>query len=150
MPLVSLLSSVVPQLSLPSLLQSLTSSGGSASKVMQARPATVKRDQRFFLTILTNRIKKCSGCGLAFRNNTENGTVPDYILGHIERDWYPNNGEWQLGKQQNKYYHLQKSCILQRCPLYCFPADFSNLYLSPILTTVPLTIKEVFSREFGL
>ena len=93
---------------------------------MQARPTTVKSQQPFFLTILTNRVKKCSVCGLAFRD-TENGTAPDYILGHMERDWYPNNGQWQLGKEQNKYYHLQKSFILQRCPLYRFPADFSNL-----------------------
>ena len=148
-PLVSLLSSIVPQLSLPSLIQSLTTSGGSTSNGMQARPTTVKSQQPFFLTILTNRVKKCSGCGLAFRD-TENGTAPDYILGHMERDWYPNNGQWQLGKEQNKYYHLQKSCILQRCPLYRFPADFSNLDLNSTITNVPPTVKEALSKEFGL
>ena len=149
-PLVSLLSSIVPQLSLPSLIQSLTPSGGSAPKTMQARPTTVKSEQPFFLTNLTNRVKKCSGCGVDFRS-TKSGTVPNYILGHLERDWYPSNGEWLLGKQQNKYYHLlRKKCILQRCPLYRFPADVSNLDLSPTITTVPPTVKETLTMEFGL
>ena len=49
-----------------------------------------------------------------------NGFAPDYILGYQERDWYPLDVKWLLGKLQNKYYHL---CIIQRCPLYAFQAD---------------------------
>ena len=42
-----------------------------------------------------------------------------YILGHLERDWYPQDGTWNLGKLQNKYYippkkklHLQLLSIV--------------------------------------
>jgi len=40
--------------------------------------------------------------------------------------------------------------LSQCCQLYLFPAHFSNLDLSPSLTTVPLAVKQVLSREFGL
>ena len=151
MPLVSLLSSIVPHISLPSLLHSITQGAVSSgiSRVMPPKPATMKSDQPFVLTMLTNRIKKCSGCGLLFRVNENSGAeVPDYILGHMERDWFPSNGQWQVGKLHNKYYHLQRSCILHRCTLYQFPQDLSTLIST--LTTVPMPLKDMFYREFGL
>ena len=147
-PLISLLSSIIPHISVPSLMQSLNSQGAvssGSSNVMPPKPATVKSDHPFILTVLTNRIKKCSGCGLLFCRSEINGAVPDYILGHMERDWFPNNGQWQLGRFQNKYYHLQKSCILQRCAVYQFPKDLGMLKL-----TVPLPIRQKLCREFGL
>ena len=70
---------------------------------MPPKPATMKSNQPFVLTLLTNRIKKCSGCGLPFCVCKNSGTVPDYILGHIKRDWFPSNGQWQIGKLHNKY-----------------------------------------------
>ena len=77
------------------------------------------------------------------------GSEPDYILGHMERDWFPQNDQWQLGKLQNKYSNLQKSCILQRCPLYRFPQDLSSL-TSKLDVAIPVSVKGIFSREFGL
>ena len=149
-PLVSLLSSIVPHISIPSLLHSPTQGAVSSgiSRVMPPKPATMKSNQPFVLTTLTNRIKKCSGCGLPFCVCENSGTVPDYILGHMERDWFPSNGQWQIGKLHNKYYHLQRSCILQRCMLYQFPQDLSTL--TSTLTAVPMPIKDMFYREFGL
>jgi hypothetical protein len=117
-PLASLLSSIVPHLNLPSISQPfvLPSTRSNATQsTYQQKPPTVKSNLPFFIAMLTNRIKKCSGCGALFRGVT--GLQSDYILGHMERDWFPQNGQWQLGKLQNKYYHLQRSCILQRCPL---------------------------------
>lgn len=150
--LVSLLSSIiiVLHISLPSLLDSTVQGGVSSgiSSVMPPKPATMKSDQPFFLTMLTSRIKKCSGCGLPFRVNENRGAeVIYYILGHMERDWFPSNGQWQIGKLHNKYYHLQKSCILQRCTLYQFPQDLSTLIST--VTTVPIPLKDMFYREFG-
>ena len=137
------LTSIFSQLSLPLLVQSLTSAGPAASSgsmqsvlnslispkpltssvsqismltqqstqgtlTYNAKPTSTKSDCPFFLVLLTNRIKKCSGCHGLFRDN---GEMPTFILGHMERDWYPQNGQWNLGKLQNKYYHLSKTCI---------------------------------------
>ena len=103
-PLASLLSSIVPHITLPSLLQSYTlqtcassNNTPSTSHNMQPKPGTVKSNQPFFITVLNNRIKKCSGCSMLFRE-CRAGSEPDYILGHMKRDWFPQNGQWQLGK----------------------------------------------------
>ena len=154
-PLASLLSSIVPHITLPSLLQSyalqtcaFSNNTPSTSHNMQPKPGTVKSNQPFFIPVLNNRIKKCSGCSMLFRE-CRAGSEPDYILGHMERDWFPQNGQWQLGKLQNKYYHLQKSCILQCCSLYRFPQDLSSL-TSKLDVAIPVSDKGIFSREFGL
>ena len=116
---------------------------------MPQKPATIKSDQPFFLTELTNRIKKCSGCGLLFCGNENSGAaIPEYILGYMERDWFPNKGQWHLGRLQNKYYHLQKNCILQHCALYQFPKDLGTL--NSTLTALLIPLKEKVYREFGL
>ena len=65
-PLVSLLSSMMPHVSLPSLVQSHASSSLCTSR---PKPATAMSDQPFFITALTNRIKKCSGCNMLFRDS---------------------------------------------------------------------------------
>ena len=147
--LVSLLSSIVPHISLPSRLDSTVQGGVSRgiSSVMPPKPATMKSDQPFFLTMLHSQIKKCSGCGLPFRvNENRRAEVIYYILGHMERDWFPSNGQWQIGKL-HKYYHIQRSCILQRCTLYQFPQDLSTLIST--VTTLPIPLKDMFYREFG-
>ena len=62
-PLASLLSSIVPHLNLPSVPQSYTLASvpnKAAPSTSQQKPPNVKSNQLFFLTILTNRIKKCS------------------------------------------------------------------------------------------
>ena len=82
-----------PQLALESLIRSLTpflgmpSTSGSGYPL---KPATIKSNKTLYITKLNNRIKKCSGCGHLFRDV---GTVtPEFILGHLERDWYPAQG----------------------------------------------------------
>ena len=77
-----------------------------------------------------------------------NGQVPTFILGHMERDWYPQDGQWNLGKLQNKYYHLSKNCIHSRCGLYKFPNDLATLQLPT--EEVPLTVQDTIRKEFGL
>ena len=148
--------------SMQSILQSLTSPKPLTSGISQlnmpsqqstpgtptynGKPANTKSDRPFFLTLLTNRIKKCSGCHALFQDN--NGQVPTFILGHMERDWYPQDGQWNLGKLQNKYYHLSKNCIHSRCGLYKFPNDLATLQLPT--EEVPPTVQDTIRKEFGL
>ena len=149
-PLASLLSSIMPHLTLPSVSHSKahpSTPSNSVSTTYQQKPPTVKSNQPFFITVLTNRIKKCSGCGALFHELS--GLQSDYILGHMERDWFPQNGQWQLGKLQNKYYHVRRSCVLQRCPLYSFPHDFCSL-VSKLDSPVPVSIQGVVFQEFGV
>ena len=144
--LVSLLSSVVPNLTLSSLLQSITTPvTASTSKGFPSKLPTVKSDQPFFLTVLTNRIKKCSGCGSPFHGSVESAVAPENILGHLEWDWFSSNDQWQLGKLQNKYYHLKVCCLMKQCSLYQFPKVLSLMKL--IIPSVPMPIKEVL---FGI
>lgn len=75
---------------------------------------------------------------------------PDFVLGHMERDWFPQNGQWKIGKLHNKYYHLKKNCILQRCSLYQFPNDFLTLKLDSAITSITPSVKNTLSCEFGL
>ena len=140
------------QISLPSLLQSLTAPGGPGAStvstgVYSMKPATLKSNQPFFLSLLTNRVKKCSGCSTLFRDGSEQ--TPAYILGHLERDWYPQDGKWNLGKLQNKYYHLRKSCICSRCPLYEFPKDLYTLQVH-LIPMIPPSVKQILNKEFGV
>ena len=104
-----------------------------------------KSTQPFFLASLNNRIKKCSG--MLFRDSNE--SAPDIVLGHSERDWFPNSGQWRLGKLQNKYFHVRKSCILQRCPLYKFPEDILMLQVN---ATQPLSgnVRAILRSDFDL
>ena len=102
-PLSSLLSSPIatqPQLTLQSLISSLTPLlTPSVSKTgYPPKPAMIKSEKPFYISKLNNRIKKCSGCGIFFR---EVGTVtPDFVLGHLEEDWYPAEGcQWKLPEQ---------------------------------------------------
>ena len=84
-PLASLLSSIVPHLNLPSVPQSYTHPSvpsNATPSTSQQKPPNVKSNLPFFLTMLTNRIKKCSGCGVLFRDFS--GLQSDYILGHME------------------------------------------------------------------
>ena len=107
-PLSSLLSSSIgtqPQLTLQSLISSLTPLlASSVSRTGRSYPPkpTIKSEKPFYISQLNNRIKKCSGCGHFFR---EVGAItPDFVLGHLERDWYPVEGcQWKLGSYQNKY-----------------------------------------------
>ena len=86
-------SSTQPQITLQSLINSLTLLLGMPSVSRTSyppKPATIKSEKPFYITRLNNRIKKCSGCGHLFR---EAGTIaPDFVLGHLERDWYPAEG----------------------------------------------------------
>lgn len=151
-PVVSLLTSLAPHLSILSLFSSLlpptlpntTRQGVSVSL---PKPANVKNQQPFFVANLCNCIKKCAGCNEMFRNGVE--APPEIILGHLERDWFPQNGKWQLGSLQNKYYHVQKSCIHARCSLYKFPSDLSTLQV-PLSITLTDDVKDKLFREFGL
>ena len=150
------IASLLSQISIPSLLQSLATqvnnttmsmqAPASRSVSMQAKPATVKSNEPFVLVMLNNRIKKCCGCDTLFRDS--NGFAPQYILGHPERDWYPLDGKWLLGKLQNKYYHIRRSCIIHHCALYVFPEDMTTMKSE--LTTIPTSVKEVLFREFGV
>ena len=84
-PLASLLSSILPHLNLPSVPQSYTLPSvpsNATPSTSQQKPPNVKSNLPFFLTMLTNRIKKCSGCGVLFRDFS--GLQSDYILGHME------------------------------------------------------------------
>ena len=86
-PLASLLSSVMPHLTLPSVSHSNahpSTPSNSVSTTYQQKPPTVKSNQPFFITMLTNQIKKC---GALFRELS--GLQSAYILGHMERDWFP-------------------------------------------------------------
>ena len=78
------------------------------------------------------------------------GFQSGYILGHMEQDWFPQNGQWQLGKLQNKYYHLRRSCVLQWCPLYSFPQDFLISVVSKLEAPIPAYIQGVIFQEFAL
>ena len=131
-PLSSLVSTSIaapPQLTLQSLVNSLAPLlTASASRTgYPQKPATVKSEKPFYITKLNNRIKKCSGCCHFFR---EVGTViPDFVLGHLERDWYPAEGcQWKLGSYQNKYYHIKPGCVQQRCS-YRFPEDITDIQI---------------------
>ena len=103
-PLASLLSSIVPHLNLPSVPQSYalpSASSNATPSTSQQKSPTVKSNQPFFITTLTNRIKECSGCGALFHEFS--GLQSDYILGHIGQDWFPQNGQWQLGTSTTIY-----------------------------------------------
>ena len=139
------MTSSTSQISLPSLLQSLTSPGGPGAS--NVAPATLKSNQPFFLSFLTNRVKKCCGCSTLFRDGSEQ--TPAYILGHLERDWYPQDGKWNLGKLQNKYYHIRRSCICTRCPLYEFPKDLYTLQVH-LVPVIPPSVKQILNKEFGV
>ena len=149
-PLSSLLSSSTqPQLTLQSLISSLTPLLGTSSVSRTGyppKPATIKSDKPFYITKLNNRIKKCSGCGHLFR---EVGTVsPDFVLGHLERDWYPAEGsQWKLGSYQNKYYHIKPGCVQQRCSSYRFPEDIKDIQIG---SNVPILLKQVLLNDFKL
>ncbi len=121
----SSLNSLAPQRNQPPLgqddqLHSILSQmlGNKQSTPFPEKPAVIKSDKPFFIMQLNNRIKKCCGCGQLFRDT---GSDSQYILGHQERDWYPSDNKWNVGSLQNKYYHIKKICILQRCAVYCFP-----------------------------
>ena len=108
-------SSTQPQFTLQSLISSLTPLLGTSSVSVTGyppKPATIKSGKPFYITNLNNRIKKCSGCGHLFR---EVGTVtPDFVLGHLERDWYPAEGsQWKIESYQNMYYHIKPGCVRQ-------------------------------------
>ena len=149
-PLASLLSSIVPHLNLQSNSQSFvipSTPSNATPSAYQQKPPTVKSNQPFFVAMLTNQIKKCSGCGALFRELS--GLQSDYILGHMERDWFPQNGQWQIGKLQNKYYHLRRSCVLQRCPLYSIPRDFCSME-SKLDAPLPPSVQGIVFKEFGV
>lgn len=149
--------STSPQLTLSSLISSLapavlpllnTSSQPVPRTSYSPKPATVKSEKPFYIAKLNNRIKKCSGCGLLFRNMTDPVGPPEFILGHLERDWYPaENLLWKLGSYQNKYYHMKVSCILERCSGYQFPEDIEDLQIGSSIST---SVKEVLFHDFKL
>ena len=152
-PLNSLLSSSIatpPQLTLQSLISSLTLLLTlSISKTgYPQKPAMIKSEKPFYIANLNNRIKKCSGCGHFFR---EVGTVtPNFVLGHLERDWYPAEGcQWKLGSYQNKYYHIKPSCVQQRCSMasYGFPEDIRDIQIG---SDIPTSLKQVLLNDFKL
>ena len=150
-PLSSLISSSIatqPQLTLQSLIGSLTPLlTPSVSKTgYPQKPATIKSGKPFYITQRNNRIKKCSGCGHFFR---EVGTVtPDFVLGHLERDWYPAEGcQWKFGSYQNKYYHIKSGCVQQRCSSYRFPEDIRDIQIG---TNIPTSLKQVLLNDFKL
>ena len=134
-----------PQLTLQSLISSITPLLTPKTGYPQ-KPATIKSEKPFYIAQLNNRIKKCSGCGHFFR---EVGTVtPDFVLGHLERDWYPAEGcQWKLGSYQNKYYHIKPGCVQQRCSSYRFPEDITDIQIG---SNIPTSLKQVLLNAFKL
>ena len=144
----SLLTSIGPQLPLGSG-QSPSIAPPLSRMCYPPKPSVLKSDKPFFLATLNNRIKKCSGCGHMFRDLV-NPNPPEYLIGHMERDWFPGeNFEWKMGKFQNKYYHFKMNCILQRCSLYRFPEDMANLQIG-FTKPVPNVVKVMLFKEFKL
>ena len=142
-------SSTQPQFTLQSLISSLTPLLGTSSVSVTGyppKPATIRSGKPFYITNLNNRIKKCSGCGHLFR---EVGTVtPDFVLGHLERDWYPAEGsQWKIGSYQNKYYHIKPGCVQQRCSSYRFPEDIKDIQIG---SNIPTLLKQVLLNDFKL
>ena len=82
----SLLSTICPQLPLASALSPPVLNHPIPQPVSKTsyplKPAVIKSDKPFFLTLLNNRIKKCSGCGHMFRD-LDNFCPYEYILGHL-------------------------------------------------------------------
>ena len=78
----------MPHISLPSLLHSTTQGAVSSdiSRVMPPKPATMKSDQPFVLTMLTNQIKKCSGCGSQWSRSTRLYLRP-HGKGLVSKQW---------------------------------------------------------------
>ena len=92
------------------------------------KPPNVKSSHPFILIALNNRIKKCAGCTLLFRDSSDFTAGEYFILGHMEQDWYlGENSQWKLGYPHNKYYHIKKSSLLQRHNNLQFPLDIQTL-----------------------
>ena len=68
----------------------------------------------FVIVNINNRIKKCAGCPFQF----EDPHGPPFIgvvIRHAERNYFPDrNGQQQLGREANRYYHCEVMCLLAR------------------------------------
>ena len=67
---------------------------------------------------LNNRIKKCAGCPFEFID--PNGpSFTGLTVRHVEKDFYPGkDGRQMIGRETNRYYHCQTTCILNRHPYF--------------------------------
>ena len=137
--------------SLESLIQPLTSPGPTESCTPETpssnvsftvKPANTKSTHPF-LTLLTNRIKKYSGCHALLRD--DHGQAPTFILGHKEYDWYLQSGQWNWGSCRT---NIIRNCILSRCATVHVSRGFLNVTVGHAL--VPLAIKETLRKEYGV
>ncbi len=124
-------------------LYPLSNAWQQAEHTFPRKPAVIKSDKPFFIMQLNNKIKKCCWCGQLFRDT---GSDSQYILGHQERDWYPSDNKWNVGSLQNKYYHIRKIYILQRCGVYQFPQDLQNMKIECYIPT-PIKVLFAFSIQ---
>ena len=99
------------------LLNNLQSSSRSATQPTNVLGCTPT--QPFQVTTLTNKVKKCYGCNVAFTQH-EREPPNNLVVCHPEFRAYRNSeGELQMNRQmQNTYYHLKKSCIQARYPSF--------------------------------
>ena len=77
-------------------------------------------DTQFVVKILSNRIKKCRGCGALFSRKVD-GSPPDppndLVIAHEERLPFTDaQNVARLSRPQNLYYHLSMSCIRRQNP----------------------------------
>ena len=148
-------SSTQPQLTFQTLISSLASVIlpflGTTLSVSRTgyslKPATIKSEKPFYITKLNNRIKKCSGCGQLFRQPST--TAPDFVMGHLERDWYPAEGfKWKLGNRTKTNIITSKRAAFSRDALLIdFLKTLRDVQIGP---SIPIPLKQVLLNDFKL
>lgn len=72
----------------------------------------------FFVTKLTNRVKKCTGCRVEFRSPL-GPPFTGLVIRHSERDRYKDKfGQDRVSNEANHYYHCNVECIKFRHPQF--------------------------------
>ena len=72
----------------------------------------------FFVTKLTNRVKKCTGCRIEFRSPL-GPPFTGLVIRHSERDRYKDKfGQDRVSNEANHYYHCNVECIKSRHPQF--------------------------------
>ena len=119
------------------------------------KPPVPESNNPYFLAQIRGNISKCSGCAGSFKGAYPLPPPDDrFVIGRKEKDWFPNtqpNGEkhWKLGREQNRYYHLNPACIHARHPFFN-PSQLHGLISScSSLTTLTPELIAALRTRFG-
>ena len=147
------MTSSTSQISLPSLLQSLTAPGGPgastlSTSVYSMKPATLKSNQHFFFPCLTNRVKNVVDV-VRYFVMVMNKQLLIFQVIQRETGIHKMVRGTLVSFKTSTIYHLRKSCICSRCPLYEFPRDLYTLQVH-LITMIPPSVKQILNKEFGV